>query len=266
MRIFPLILASGKGSRLNTSRPKCLYPINYPDGELPIILNTLRTLTELGKYVQVDRPTITVRPEHRQSIQFLLENRAHRAKLITDPGNTPGTGGGIMDCFREFAPQSHEVGDAILIAWGDIALFRVEILLTTVLAHFVSRCSIITFPTKLWNKPEICFVRNAEGHIDGLGHRGDFEKGEQDCCIFLVDLSWLARNLDQLRETNRENTEFDFVYAIPKISRSTKRVIALPIATYEDIRGINTKHEAKEVNRFLESLSPDEFKKIYFEI
>ena len=109
-----IILAAGKGTRMNSELPKVLHPINNQ----PMILNVIKTAYKINA-----KPIITIVGYKHEMVKDALKNENVDFVLQKEQN---GTGHAVMQCeehLKNFRGQT-------LVLSGDVPLIRQKTLLS----------------------------------------------------------------------------------------------------------------------------------------
>ena len=161
MQLFPLILAAGQGTRMNSSLPKVLHPI----GGKPMLQHVIDSCEQL------DISNIGIIYGHGGD-QVRTSVRAENVNWILQE-EQKGTGHAVL--------QAHDLiddGSIVLIAYGDVPLIKSETLQK--LADKLSNSSLSVLTTKLDNPFGYGrIIRNDLGHIQYIIEEKDANPEEK---------------------------------------------------------------------------------------
>ena len=257
-----VIMAAGKGSRMNIDYPKTLYEFKYPSGNRSILSNTLNLINMLPQ--NVSKVFVIVREEDLPFFNKMQKNT--NVEFITLSENQiKGTANCLLS-VKEFLNKDLD----ILMFWGDLVLIPKSDVELSIDIHNLLENS-LTFPTRYKLNPYVAFLRNRKGKINEIAHKNEGKNfrgwAEQDCSLFIFRYS-LFSELAEFIDTqkilqSKESNEIDFVHFIPFLSYANKRICPLPISNDDYIYDINTNDSAIYVQKKLSKMSKSEFKKIY---
>ena len=250
-----VILAAGKGSRMNIKYPKNLYKFDYPDGRKTLLRNNLDQLKKLKK--NIEKINIVIRDEDK--VFYKKYEEIDSIRIITLKENEIR---GTAVCLNNIRDEIKET-ENILLFWGDLALIPLKDIFFSI-CIFESACTDFLFPTRYKIDPYVSFARDGDGNIKEVIHSNEGGKvpkwGEQDCLFFIVK----TKTLEQLKvflDSKPIDQELDFVHFIPHLEINKFNIAAIPISKDNDIFGLNNKDAAAIIQNKLDSLSYEDFKK-----
>lgn len=257
-----VIMAAGKGSRMDINYPKTLYEFKYPSGNRSILSNTLNLIKTLPN--NVSKILVIVREE---DLPFFnqLQKKTNVEFIALRQNQIRGTANCLLS-IKEFLNKELD----ILMFWGDLVLIPKSDVALSIDIHNVLE-NYLTFPTRYKLDPYVAFLRNRKGKINKIAHTNEGKNfrgwAEQDCSFFIFRYSIfeeLAKYIvtQKIFQTTKNN-EIDFVHLIPFLVCANKRICPLPISNDDYIYDINTKASAIYVQKKLSEISRSDFKKIY---
>ena len=257
-----VIMAAGKGSRMDINYPKTLYEFKYPSGNRSILSNTLNLIKTLPN--NISKILVIVREE---DLPFFnqLQKKTNVEFIALSQNQIRGTANCLLS-IKEFLNKELD----ILMFWGDLVLIPKSDVTLSIDIHNVLE-NYLTFPTRYKLDPYVAFLRNRKGKINKIAHTNEGKNfrgwAEQDCSFFIFRYSIfeeLAKFIDtqKIFQTTKNN-EIDFVHLIPFLACANKRICPLPISNDDYIYDINTKASAIYVQKKLSEISRSDFKIIY---
>ena len=260
-----VIMAAGKGTRMDINIPKSLYKLEYPIGRNSFLDNILSVLGIIRNNISgID---IVVR---ESSIKY-FKAYAKENKTIKLIGLPTSSIKGTANCLMEYAKHLNSEKDIILL-WGDIACIPIKYIFLSLLIH-EKYDSLITLPSRYIENPYVAFVRDIEGNFTKVYHSNENEHfngwAEQDSMCFILNKR-IFKLLDRflISEKKREESkEIDFVHFIPYCASAVRKsVIGLPVCEDEYVMGVNTISKANKINEYFSAMSEDEYKNIFYNL
>jgi len=255
-----VIMAAGKGSRMNLNYPKPIFKLNYPYGTNSLIGNILYTLENIN--FEISSVNVVINEKDESFFKSLKFNGSKIDLIKLTESQIMGTG----ICLYESFALLNKVEDVILI-WGDLAIFPAYILKTAVLIKENSNSDVV-FPTKIKMNPYVSFLRNKAGNINKVLHsnEGNEHKGyaEQDCSCFVIGSNIIEDFKFFIENKNIDNkVEIDFIHFIPYLNTINKNVIGLPIVSENYVSGVNTIKKTKQVQNILDNYNYDNYSNFF---
>jgi bifunctional N-acetylglucosamine-1-phosphate-uridyltransferase/glucosamine-1-phosphate-acetyltransferase GlmU-like protein len=228
-----LVAAAGRGTRAGLPYPKTLFPVQGK----PILVHIAVLLAPYDV-----QPTVIVSPDGEAPIRQCLEQYHVAAHLVVQPA-ARGMGDAVL-CFA----QSPEFGDAehVLLIWGDVPFIQAETVARVVAAHKVDGND-FTFATRWVDTAYTVVSRDGAGQVTSVIETREQglsrpQAGERDIGLFVFRKCVV---LDILREElegkwGKSTGEHGFLYVIGHLAARRYKVVALPIATEQDLVSLNS--------------------------
>ncbi len=241
-----IVMAAGKGTRMNSDQPKVLVPVCGR----PMIDYVLDALEAAG----VDRTVVVVGYRAadveralaaRKSVQFALQQQQL------------GTGHAVMMCRTELADHR---GPTLVVA-GDSPLMQ-PVSLRALLADFAARPAACILGTGYKDNPAGLgrIVRDAQRNFQGIVEEKDATPEQKairevNLSCYVFDNQELFWALDRIRSDNAQGEYY--LTDCPGILQSAgKTVRALDVLQACETLSINTMDELRAVEATLKSLAP----------
>ncbi len=239
MHIKFVILAAGKGTRMQSDIPKALTRI----GEKPILQYLFDSIQQSG----VDGTPVVVVGHGRDKLCEFFGAVCDYA-VQDEP---LGTGHAVM-CAREKAAGA----DAVAVLYGDHPFVSSQTLRNLAELHQTKGAVISMMTTTVpsfegWHSVFLHWgriLRDGHGHMIGIREYKDAMESEQEIrevnpAMYCFDAAWLWDNISQLKNTNAKG-EYYLTDLIELAVAQRREIASLSIAPEEAI-GINTPEELR---------------------
>lgn len=230
-----VILAAGKGTRMNSELPKVLVPV---DGR-PMIEHLLNSIVMSG----VDeRPLVVVSPENQELVKHALHS--YKIDYVVQEEQL-GTGHAVMCALRQISPACKKV----LVFNGDHPFVKVG----TIVKLIGTESEITMLTTKVddfdgWQKLFSHWGRivGDEGQIKRIVEFKDATEQEKalkvvNPAMYAFDYLWLKENIKKL-EANNAQKEIYLTDLIGLAFTQELNIVGVPVEPKEVI-GINSREE-----------------------
>tara|TARA_Y100001970_G_scaffold107653_1_gene134643 strand:+ start:9098 stop:10015 length:918 start_codon:yes stop_codon:yes gene_type:complete len=257
-----VIMAAGKGTRMNLSYPKPLYQISYPNGKKPILMNLLETIRI--SVANISSIKIVINEIDRDFFKEFEENDELIQLIALKKSQIKGT----AKCLQAIQDKLNSKKN-IMLFWGDLGLIPASFILVSSIIH-QKFSPLITMPTRFKKNPYVGLLRDKNGIFNRIFHSKESEQyygfAEQDCLFFILnkDIFPLLNNYLQI-DGVKNKKEVDFINLIPWLSQKNT-VLGLPISNGENVNGINNVDKANLVESYLHNFSKEEYKNNFFNL
>ena len=251
-----VIMAAGKGSRMNLSYPKPLFEINYPNGKKTVIANLLHVIREA--IPNISKINIAINSIDKDYFQDFKDPNNNIEILELNDSQIKGTAV-CLDAIKDCLSDKYD----IILFWGDLAIIRSSYIFYSILLHEKYK-SFITIPTRYKKDPYVGFIRDNFGKFIKIFHSNEAEQyvgwAEQDCLSFILKKEALSLLPEFIKkEKNKGKEEIDFVSFIP-FCNIKNNILGIPFADYKNVSGVNNKEKAKIIEKYLENMSSTKYK------
>ena len=228
-----LVAAAGRGTRAGLPYPKTLFPVQGK----PILVHIAELLAPYDAH-----PTVIVSPVGEEPVRQCLAQYHVAADLVVQPAAR-----GMGDAVLRFA-QSPAFGDAehVLLIWGDVPFIQAETVACVVSAHKAGGND-FTFATRWVDTAYTVVSRDGAGQVTSVIETREEgidqpQAGERDIGLFVFRKGVV---LDILREElegkwGKSTGEHGFLYVIGHLAARGYKVVALPVATEQDMVSLNS--------------------------
>ena len=231
-----VILAAGKGTRMDSDIPKVLHEI----GGKSMIVHVIHTANDLGA-----EKIITVLGYKYEMVQKVLENETVECVLQL---NQLGTAHAVMQCQNIL---ENFLGN-VLILYGDVPLTKVETLSKLLDVHEQKSAWSTILTTDLPDPAGYGrIIRNPDDSLLKIVEEKDATDEEKNVTeinsgIYVFDTQTLFRLLPLVGNNNKQN-EYYLPDVINLIIKEKGKVAIDKIINYIEIQGVNNTEQLTEV-------------------
>jgi UDP-N-acetylglucosamine diphosphorylase/glucosamine-1-phosphate N-acetyltransferase len=242
MSTTAIILAAGKGTRMNSDLPKVLHPVCGR----PMLAYVIDACRQAG----CDKLILVV----GHQAQMVRSTFAGCNGDITYVDQVPqmGTGHAVMVCQREL----EKVDGPVLVVAGDGPLVRGETLRELLDTHR-RKDAVCTLATSILPEPAKYgrIVRDAAGELLGIVEFLDASESQRqvrevNVSLYCFDAAALRQTLPKLTNNNAKG-EYYITDALEMLRDAGGRLAAVAAVPPEDVLSINTIQELAEVDRIM---------------
>ena len=236
-----IILAAGKGTRMDSDLPKVLHPI----GNLPMITRVVRTAQALGA-----NHIIPVLGYKHELVKKALRNEPVECVLQL---KQLGTAHAVLQC-RELLQNFN---GNVLILYGDVPLTTVETLANLLELHDREGTESTILTTDLSNPTGYGrIIRNTDDSLKKIVEEKDASDEERavheiNSGIYVFNAQTLF-NLLPIVENNNSQNEYYLPDVLNLIIKKKEKVAIDKINNYFEIQGVNNIEQLNKVNDFFE--------------
>jgi len=242
MRIQPIILAAGKGTRMgNPDLPKVLQPLKGK----PLISYLLKTLDQTPFL----KPALVVGFRHE-----LVREAVGPDYRYIHQEEQRGTADAILCCAKELQGTA----DAFLIMCGDQPLWKAVTIENLVAKHEEEK-AVLSLATVVSNYPSFeafgRILRSPEGALIGMREFKNCtpeEKAinEYNPSLFCCSDSWLWDALRRVQPSAPSN-EYYFTDIVSFAVEEHRKVATSSVVDWQETLGVNTPDQLAEVSSYL---------------
>ncbi|MFP4355170.1 MAG: NTP transferase domain-containing protein [Phycisphaerae bacterium] len=242
MSTTAIILAAGKGTRMESDLPKVLHPV----ADRPMVEWVMDSCRQAG----CDRLIMVV--GHKQELvkQAESDNADDVAWVTQEP--QLGTGHAVMVCEE----QLKDLDGPVLVVAGDGPLIRPETLKELIETH-QAKSAAVTLATSVLPDPEAYgrIVRDKDGELVGIVEYLDATEQQKqihevNVSIYCFDAAALREAMAKLTNDNAKG-EYYLTDALGILRESGKKLAAVAAVPPEDTKSINTLDQLAEVDQIL---------------
>ncbi len=238
-----VILAAGKGTRMNSDQPKVLSEV----GGDPMIVHVIHTAKALGA-----EKIITVLGYKYEMVQEALKNESVEYAIQLQQ---LGTAHAVLQC-REMLKYFQ---GNVLILYGDVPLIRVDTLSKLIAVHEKESAWSTILTTNIPDPTGYGrIIRNTDHSFKKIVEENDASDEELQIVeinsgIYVFDAQTLLRLLPLVGDNNKQN-EYYLPDVLNLIIREKGKVAIDKINNYIEIQGVNNTEQLTEVNECYEKI------------
>ncbi len=240
-----IILAAGKGTRMNSDLPKVLIPLNGK----PMITHLLDSVVRLGDDFSV---TIVVSPDNINIIKETLKD--YNLKYAVQKQQL-GTGHAVLSAKEEVDLNV----DKIIVLYGDHPFIKTESIkkLNDNHKEGISLMSVKLEDFLNWRKNFYHWgrlVRDVQGNLEKIVEYKDASDKEREItevnpAMFCLSSKWLWNNIYKLKNENKQE-EYYLTDLIKLAFEGGQKIESVPISSQEGA-GINSQEELETISKVL---------------
>ena len=234
-----LILAAGKGTRMESELPKVLHKCNGK----PMVRHVIEAASKAG----ADR-IVVIAGYKSEEVHAELKDEV----LYAEQTEQLGTGHAVL-CAKELLEDE----GTTMILCGDTPLVTAETLNKLEAAH-IKEGNAVTVLSAILEDPTGYgrIIRDTEGHFLKITEHKDCTEEERktreiNAGMYLYDTAMLKESLAKLTNDNAQG-EYYLTDTIELIKAAGGRVDAMPVDDINDILGVNTKAQLLEAEKIMQ--------------
>jgi len=247
-KYIAIILAAGKGTRMNEGLASSIPKVMFEIADKPIISWSVKLVKDAG----IEKVILVIGYKKELIEQYFGDQveYAIQAKQL-------GTGHAVLMAKDLAAGKSNSV----IVFYGDCPLYKPETV-KKLIEYYEN-------PPADGEKPTIAMltaismdagaygrvIRDEKGDVASIVEYKDCNEeqkkvGEWNPGFYIFDADWLWQNIVKLQNNNAQN-EYYLTDLIMMAKEQNKRVIAMPVSEESEAMGINTPEQQKEAEKIL---------------
>lgn len=232
-KIQAVVLAAGKGTRMNNGRSSAIPKVLFPLVNQPIVSYVIETFKKLGivkPILVVGYKAGLVRDKFGSKCQYVLQRQrmgtAHAAKL------------GV----KLISDRYHDI---IIVQGDDSAFYKKETLKKIIIRHQKNKAVLTFLTARIPNTSDIGrVIRDGKGNVCEVVEKEDMTEeqaklDEINCGAYIMDLIWAKKNLPKIKKHYKGGKEYPLPDIIKLALGQKVKVVGITIDSAEWI-GINT--------------------------
>jgi len=240
MKLSSIVLAAGKGRRMNSSIPKVLHKV----AGKPMIMHVLKIPFTLKA-----QPIVVVLGHNGNEVEEYLKSFGEEIKIAWQE-KLLGTG----DAVRQAMPLIDGRAENVLVLCGDTPLLTFETVNHMVEIHF-ERKPACTMLTAIMDDPAGYgrVIRDIDGYVERIVEEVDASKEEKkikevNAGVYIFNVDLLKEGLEVL-DTGNNQGEYYLPKVIDYFVKKGYRVDAVKALDPDEIRGVNSRVELALANK-----------------
>lgn len=242
--IQAIILAGGKGTRMNQGKASTMPKVLYPLADKPMISYILGTLD----FLEFNQPIIVVGYKG-ELVKKTLGNKYTYIKQTKrlGTGHAAKLGlGMISKCFS----------DALIVNGDDSAFYSQKMLNEMFRRHKREKAVLTFLTTKIPGLTDYGrVIRNEKGEIVDVVEKENMTEAQRqlteiNCAAYLMNLNWAKKNINKIKKNYKGGKEYPLPDVIKLAIGQKKKVIGMIIPSDEWV-GINNQEQLTEANKLM---------------
>lgn len=244
-----IVLAAGKGTRMNEGVASPIPKVMFPMSGKPIIYYTVENIKKSG----VNNIALVVGYKKELIEEYLKDE----VEYVVQEKQL-GTGHAVMTAKEQLIGKS----EAVIVCYGDMPLVKPETIKKLIDEYenplagekpTIAMISAISEDPFGYGR----IIRDPNGEVSGIKEHKDCNKEELKIKewnpgFYIFDSEWLWSNIDKLESNNAQN-EYYLTDLIRIAKKQDKKVVAVPVSEESEALGINSQEQLKEAEEILES-------------
>ena len=240
-----IILAAGKGTRMNSTLPKIFQPI-AGKSMVNHILNTVSQLKPNKIFLVINQSLVKYLPDIDEKIELVIQKKQN----------------GTADAIRSCLPKLKNIKGKSLILYADIPLIRIKTLKKVIDLKSKRKINLLTFKKEESNSYGKVIL-DKQGYISEIIEQKELKKEiHHTLCnsgIFCCTVDVLNNLVPKINNKNKKK-EF-YLTDIFKLAAANKIVTKNIVGYEEEIMGINDKKELADAEYIVQTNLRDKFLK-----
>lgn len=247
MKYAAVILAAGKGTRMNEGRASPIPKVMFEANGQPIIYWAVKLIKDVGI-----KQVVLVVGYKKEIIEDYFKDEV--SYVVQE--EQLGTGHAVMRAKTLLQNQS----EATIVFCGDHTLWQPETVKKLISLYdeqkpAVAMLSVVFEDPEFWAFGRI--IRNENNEVVGIVEQKDCTPEQlkiKECnpSFYIFDSAWLWDNIGKLKAENAQK-EYYLTDMIAMAINQSKKVVAMPVADYREALGINTPEQLKQAEEVLKS-------------
>lgn len=244
-QIAAVILAAGKGTRMNEGQASPIPKVMFPIGDKPMIHYSVKHVKDAG----VSRVVLVV----GYKSELVREYMGEEAEYVLQTEQL-GTGHAVSMAKDILMGQS----DAVLVCYGDMPLFKSETI-RQLIAKYEEEKPTVAMLSVVFEDPEFWafgrIIRDENGEVTKSVEQKDctleqLKIKESNPCFYIFNAEWLWQNIGKL-STDNAQSEYYLTDMVQLACDQGERIIAIPTYDETEALGVNNPEQLKQAEEVL---------------
>ena len=242
-----IILAAGKGTRMNEGLASPIPKVMFKANDKPIIDWSVKLIKDAG----IEKVVLVVGYK-KELIEDYFKDQVEYAEQIEQLG----TGHAVQQAEALLKGQT----ESVIVFYGDNPLYKPETVKKLIAIYeqekpTIAMLSVVFKDPKFWAFGRI--TRNKNGEVEGIVEQKDctaeqLNIAESNPGFYIFEARWLWDNINKL-ETNNAKKEYYLTDLVEMATSQEKYIIAVPVSEEAEALGINTPEQLKQAEEVLKS-------------
>lgn len=247
-KIAAVILAAGKGTRMNEGQSSPIPKVMFRIHNRPMIEYSIENMENAG----VEKIVLVVGYQK----EMVTDDIGNKVEYAVQEEQL-GTGHAAMQAQKNLEGRV----DAVIVCYGDMPLFKPETI-KNLIAKYQEQEPTIAMLSVKFDDPEYWaygrIVRDEEGYVEAIVEQKDcspeqLKIKESNPGFYIFNAEWLWENFNKL-STNNAQHEYYLTDMIHIAKEQGKKIIAVPVSEENEVLGINNPEQLKKVEDILRNV------------
>ncbi len=249
MNFAAVILAAGKGTRMNEGSASPIPKVMFEANGKPLLYYAIKNVQDSG----IERIVAVVGYKQELVREYFADSIDYAVQE-----EQLGTGHAAMMARESLIGQV----EAVVVCYGDMPLFKPETIKNLIQEYqneqpTIAMLSVDFADPNFWAFGRI--LRDEDGYVSEIVEQKDCTEeqkqiSESNPGFYIFDAEWLWQNFDKL-STNNAQKEYYLTDLIKIAKDQGKKIIAVKVSSEEEVLGVNNPEQLKEAESILSSRS-----------
>lgn len=244
-KIAAVVLAAGKGTRMNEGQSSPIPKVMFKIHNRPMIEYSIENLKNAG----IGKIVLVVGYQK----ELVMEDVGDKVEYAIQEEQL-GTGHAAMQARKNLEDKVN----AVIVCYGDMPLFKPETIKNLIKEYDGQKPTIAMLSVE-FNNPEYWaygrISRDENGYVEAITEQKDcsaeqLKIKESNPGFYIFDAEWLWENFGKL-STNNSQHEYYLTDMIHIAKEQGKKIIAVKVSEENEVLGINTQDQLQRVGEIL---------------